>query len=346
MERQCQAELDALMQQPEYTKHGQWYESLDVVANVKLANMLHSKRVAREVLVFILMLSSVVTCPSMTSLFCELLSCQLLSLMSLIHQNADPCDVALDIMAQFHERGLPAIAKPEIEAFTVNSWRDIPSARHIDRVVSGFRSNRARIVNFCPKLATATTDRSLFHERAVFDDLHTTLSKCGGGYGDYQAGRFLRLWFHVKGKDEPPGHTTPTIMADGLYNALPPHLRNGTPTGMSPFQFAFQLCMVRKPVRHVDRKMYILLLGAYWKPDSQSDAAARTDDTATRAGQVSFPREYDPSTRSIEVRPPVGRLPPVPVRRGADDATVARNGEGYQLFNLNVSDCTANSRVR
>ena len=135
------------MQQPKYTMHGQWHKSPDVVECAKLVNMLHSEFVIREDIAFILMLSSVITCPSMTSLFRDLLKSALLQ-----QQNTDvPRDAALDIMAQFHENGLPAIAKQEIEAFTINSWRDMPSALHIDRVVSGFRSNRGKIVKFCQK---------------------------------------------------------------------------------------------------------------------------------------------------------------------------------------------------
>jgi hypothetical protein len=173
MDPQYQAELDALVQRPRYKMHGMWHKAPDVVENVKLANMLHNEWIMEEDIACILMLSSVITCPSMTSLFCNLLKS------ALLRTDDHPRDAALDIMAQFHERGLPAIAKQEIEAFTINSWRDIPSALHINRVVSGFRSNRGKIIKFCQKLATATTDRSLFNERAVFGDLHNKLSKCG-----------------------------------------------------------------------------------------------------------------------------------------------------------------------
>ena len=310
MDPQYQAELDALVQRPGYKKHGMWHKAPDVVENVKLANMLYNEWIMEEDIACILMLSSVITCPSMTSLFCNLLES------ALLRTDDHPRDAALDIMAQFHERGLPAIAKQEIEAFTINSWRDIPNALHIDRVVSGFRSNRDKIIKFCKKLAAATKDRSLFNERAVFDDLHNKLSKCGGGYGDYQAGRFLRLWLHTHGQDEPPSRTTPTVMADGLYEKLPSHLRNGMPTVMSPFQFAFLLCMASKPVRHIDRNMYGALFWAYHKPDLRFSAAAQANDAATQSGQVSPRKEYDACTRSIEKRP-VGPLPPMPAAQAS-----------------------------
>ena len=98
MNPQDQAELDALMQQPKYTMHGQWHKSPDVVECVKLANMLHSEFVIREDIAFILMLSSVITCPSMTSLFRDLLKSALLQ-----QQNTDdPRDAALARGRQEH----------------------------------------------------------------------------------------------------------------------------------------------------------------------------------------------------------------------------------------------------
>jgi len=139
MNPQDQAELDALMQQPKYTMHGQWHKSPDVVECVKLANMLHSEFVIREDIAFILMLSSVITCPSMTSLFRDLLKSALLQQLN----TDDPRDAALDIMAQFHERGLPAIAKQEIEAFvpTPEIWKH--SAFHLDHGVHLLRRSIA-----------------------------------------------------------------------------------------------------------------------------------------------------------------------------------------------------------
>ena len=171
------------------------------------------------------MLSNVVTCPSMTVLFHKKLKRAMDHHRDWGHtpRSIDLRDTARCILTNFSERGLSEIAKPETQAFTMRPGCT-PSASNIDQVVNGFLKNHHKIDAFAQQLATATTDGSIFSERKVFDDLHTTLSKCGGGYGRYQAARFLRLWFFIHGKIDLPGRPTTTTMADGLYDDIPRHL--------------------------------------------------------------------------------------------------------------------------
>ena len=208
-----------------HNHHGKCENQADGVGNEELYNWMLSAAVPLNQRICIMMLSSVVTCPSMTALLYE----QLKERMG-IHfdrgHNAgcfDLYDAALLRLTKFSTHGLSEIAKSEIRVFTMRPGCT-PSASNIDKVVDGFRKNDRKIDAFEKQLAAATTNGSIFNERKVYDNLHDTLSTCGGGYGQYQAARFLRLWFFIHGKVDLPGRPTQTTMADGLYDDIPQHL--------------------------------------------------------------------------------------------------------------------------
>ena len=270
-----QAELDAWYATCVRNPHGKCENQADVARNKELHHWMISTGVPVDQRIYISMLSNVVTCPSMTMLFHEKLKRAMDHHRRRGHapESIDLRDVARGILAAFSERGLSEIAKPETQVFTMRPGCT-PSAPNIDQVVDGFRKNHRKIGAFVQQLAAATTNGSIFSERKVFDDLHTTLSKCGGGYGPYQAARFLRLWFFIHGKVDLPGHTTTTAMAGGLYDGIPRHLHDMVPTGVAAFQFAFEICMRNKPVRNVDPGMISKLREAYSQP-VRAAAAAR-----------------------------------------------------------------------
>ena len=245
-----------------HNPHGKCENQADVVRNKELYNWMLSTAVPLDQRIYIMMLSSVVTCPSMTALFHELLKQRTDHILSFASTCIDLRGVAKSILGKFSERGLSEIAKPEIQAFTMRPGCT-PSASNIDKVVDGFWNNHRKIDAFVEQLAAATTGGSIFNEREVYDNLHVTLSTCGGGYGPYQAARFLRLWFFIHGKVDLPGRPTTTTMADGLYDGIPSHLRDMVPTGMTAFQFSFEICMHKKPVRNVDPEMVKKLREAY-----------------------------------------------------------------------------------
>ena len=275
-----QDELDTFYSVAIRNHHGKCENQADVVRNKELHNWMLSASLPLDQRIYIMMLSSVVTCPSMTALFHELLKQRTDHILSFASTCAAFCidlrGVAKSILEKFSERGLSEIAKPEIQAFTMRPGCT-PSASNIDKVVDGFWNNHRKIDAFVEQLAAATTGGSIFNEREVYDNLHVTLSTCGGGYGPYQAARFLRLWFFIHGKVDLPGRPTPTTMADGLYDDIPQHLRGMVPTGMTAFQFSFEICMHKKPVRNVDPEMVKKLREAYYSQAVRAAAAPRDD---------------------------------------------------------------------
>ena len=52
-------------------------------------------------------------------------------------------------------------------------------------------------------------------------------------------------------------------MADDLYKNIPERFHDMVPTGVTAFQFAFEVCMQDKAVRHVDPEMVSKLREAY-----------------------------------------------------------------------------------
>ena len=265
-------------------KHGMWHDQADVVEVNELVQMLLSQKVSVKDGAYILVLGSVVTCPSMTVLFRELIQAILCDARPV---QCDLRSAALRALARFEECGLSEVAELEIKDYTANALRAIPSAMHIGDVVRGFEKNKKKIDAFCQHLTSATDDRSIFEKRTVFDSLHNELSKCGGGFGRYQAGRFLRTWFYVHGKFEPPEGRLPTTMPDGLYDDVPEHLRCIVPYGKSAFQWGFELCMLKKKVRHVDPELVVKLRKALTSTSSPPttspppSAGERVDDDPT-----------------------------------------------------------------
>ena len=247
-----------------HNPHGKCENQADVVRNKELYNWMLSTAVPLDQRIYIMMLSSVVTCPSMTALFHEQLKQRMDLHLGLGHNAGcfDLRDAARLRLTHFSKHSLSKIAKSEIQVFTMRPGCT-PSASNIDKVVDGFWNNHRKIDAFVEQLAAATTGGSIFNEREVYDNLHVTLSTCGGGYGPYQAARFLRLWFFIHGKVDLPGRPTTTTMADGLYDGIPSHLRDMVPTGMTAFQFSFEICMHKKPVRNVDPEMVKKLREAY-----------------------------------------------------------------------------------
>ena len=275
-----QDELDTFCSVAIRNHHGKCENQADVVRNKELHNWMLSASLPLDQRIYIMMLSSVVTCPSMTALFHELLKQRTDHILSFASTCAAFCidlrGVAKSILEKFSERGLSEIAKPEIQAFTMRPGCT-PSASNIDKVVDGFWNNHRKIDAFVEQLAAATTGGSIFNEREVYDNLHVTLSTCGGGYGPYQAARFLRLWFFIHGKVDLPGRPTPTTMADGLYDVIPQHLRGLVPTGVTALQYSFEICMRNKSVRNVDPEMVKKLREAYYSQAVRAAAAPRDD---------------------------------------------------------------------
>ena len=275
-----QDELDTFYSVAIRNHHGKCENQADVVRNKELHNWMLSASLPLDQRIYIMMLSSVVTCPSMTALFHELLKQRTDHILSFASTCAAFCidlrGVAKSILEKFSERGLSEIAKPEIQAFTMRPGCT-PSASNIDKVVDGFWNNHRKIDAFVEQLAAATTGGSIFNEREVYDNLHVTLSTCGGGYGPYQAARFLRLWFFIHGKVDLPGRPTPTTMADGLYDVIPQHLRGLVPTGVTALQYGFEICMRNKDVRNVDPEMVKKLREAYYSQAVRAAAAPRDD---------------------------------------------------------------------
>ena len=132
------AELNAWYANNIHSQHGECKDQADVALNKELYQMM--ARVHMDQRIYILMLSSVVTCPSMTMLLREKLKEFMDHRRHAGHalESVDLRDAAQCILTKFSERGLSEIAKSEIQAFAMRPGCT-PSATNIGRVVDGFR---------------------------------------------------------------------------------------------------------------------------------------------------------------------------------------------------------------